>query len=133
MSGKKKAAIVTVHTQNTLAYFFNCHRFLGGGQSPSIYKVSCTWQLGRQCHVEKALHSTSPDATCSQPSCHPPSPATPRNKLSLAHSPGHEGAQMEPGNLEIWKAGTSERCSLHTPLSDKCTIIQQEPLSPLPE
>lgn len=40
---------------------------------------------------------------------------------------------MEPGNLETWKAGTSERRSPHTPLSDKYPIIQQEPLSPLPK
>lgn len=58
-------------------------------------------------------------------------PALPRNRLSLAHSPGREGTQMEPGNLETHKAGTSEKCFLHTPLSDKYTIIHEKPLSPL--
>lgn len=129
----KKAPIITLHTQNTLAYFFDRHHFLGGGQSPFRYQVSYAWQLGRQHRVEKALHSTSPDATCSQPSHRPLSPATPRNRLSLAHSPGREGAQMEPGNLEARKADTCERGCLHTPLSNNCASIQQEPLSPLPE
>jgi len=122
---EKKAPITRVHTQNSLAYFFDFHRFLGGGQSPFRYQVSCAWQLGRQCQVEEALHSTSPDATCSQPSHRPPSPAATRNGLSLAHSPDREGARMEPGNLETCKAGTLRHdLSIHhyatnAPLSNK--------------
>lgn len=63
-----------------------------------------------------------------QPPHRPPSTAALRNRLSLAQSPGCEGAQMEPGNFKIREAGTSARCSLHTPLSEKRTIIPQESL-----
>lgn len=42
---KKKTPIITVHTQNTLAYFFNCWHFLGGGQSqiPGVQHLTA-WQ-----------------------------------------------------------------------------------------
>lgn len=80
----------------------------------------------------KALHSSSLDATCSQPSRRPPSPAMSRNSLNLAHSPHHEEPKCSQA---IWRHGKQAllrdallvHCYLtNTPLSNKSP-------SPLPK
>lgn len=98
-----------VCAQKILAYIFNFHCFLGGGQSPSRDQVSCAWQLGTQCCMEKALPFTSPNATC-----FPTSPPPTQHYRS--------GEQTEPGQEpRLWKSPNGARhfCKMFSP----CTII----------